>query len=205
MFTSLLKNAEAFFSQINFGFLVYVVWGSFAALFVITLAANILFSKIRAAKKNSFLCLVNAYSGVNLALFITEYDISPSIFVTAVFWVAGYLLYGLLCMISKPAKQTSTRTPAAVVQPVLQPAAAAAKQPALDIPAARNNVRLDHALSITDKLLTKNLGKSDRQELERLKNTLSVMQIKGILTPAEMDVLNDNFNALLKLMAKYNV
>ena len=60
-------------------------------------------------------------------------------------------------------------------------------------------------MAVTDKLLTKNLSKSDRQELEKLKNTLAVLQIKGTLTPTEAEILNDNFNALLKLMAKYNV
>ena len=60
-------------------------------------------------------------------------------------------------------------------------------------------------MGVTDKLLSKNLSKSDRQELEKLKNTLAVLQIKGTLTPTEAEILNDNFNALLKLMAKYNV
>ena len=66
-------------------------------------------------------------------------------------------------------------------------------------------MKLDHAATVTDKLLQKNLAKSDRQELEKMKNTLAVLQIKGSLTPVESDILNDNFNALLKLMAKYNV
>lgn len=206
MFTSLVNNAEQLFRQIGFDFLVYATLGSFAALFIITLAASMLSPKIRAAQKRPFLCLVNAYSGVNLALFITEYELSRAIFLTAVFWVTGYLLYGLLCLITKPAKTVQTGVKTAVLQPVLQPAPAAVKQPLpADVPAAKNNVRLDHALSITDKLLSKNLGKSDRQDLERLKNTLAVMQIKGALSPAETDLLNDNFNALLKLMAKYNV
>ena len=70
---------------------------------------------------------------------------------------------------------------------------------------AKASVRLDHAMTVTDKLLAKSLGKSDRQELEKLKNTLVVLQMKGNLSTAETDILNDNFNALLKLMAKYNV
>ena len=60
-------------------------------------------------------------------------------------------------------------------------------------------------MSVIDKLLLKNIGKGDRQELEKLKNTLTVLQMKGTLSPTESDILNDNFNALLKLMAKYNV
>ena len=73
------------------------------------------------------------------------------------------------------------------------------------MPVAKNNVRLEHAISVTDRLLQKNLGKGDRQELEKLKNTLAVLQMKGALSPAESEILNENFNALLKLMAKYDV
>ena len=78
-------------------------------------------------------------------------------------------------------------------------------QPQPQIPAAKNGVRLEHAVAVTDKLLTKNLAKADRLELEKLKNTLAVLKIKGTLNPTEADILNENFNALLKLMAKYNV
>ncbi|MCD7729585.1 MAG: hypothetical protein LUI60_06715 [Clostridia bacterium] len=69
----------------------------------------------------------------------------------------------------------------------------------------KSNVRLDHAVSVTDKLLAKELGRGDRQEAERIKTFLSLMQIKPELSPEENDRLNDNFNTLLKLMAKYNV
>ena len=66
-------------------------------------------------------------------------------------------------------------------------------------------MRLEHAVTVTDKLLAKNLGKGDRQELEKLKNTLAVLRVKGTLTPSEAEILNENFNTLLKLMAKYDV
>ena len=79
-----------------------------------------------------------------------------------------------------------------------------ARPPKNNPPAAQNNIKLDHAVTVTENLLTKNLSKSDRQELEKLKNILAVLQIKGTLTTAESDILNENFNALLKLMAKYN-
>lgn len=74
-----------------------------------------------------------------------------------------------------------------------------------DIPAAKSNVRLEHALSITEKLLLKSLGRGDRQELEKMRYTLNMLQAKGNLTPQEGEILNENFNALLKLMARYNV
>ncbi len=105
-------------------------------------------------------------------------------------------------------KRTVKEAPAAQIAlsslpaiPAVQPSKAARTE----ITPAKNSVRLEHAISVTDKLLCKNLGKSDRQELEKLKNTLAVLQMKGTLSPTESDILNDNFNALLKLMAKYNV
>ena len=121
---------------------------------------------------------------------------------TAIFWVAGYLFYGVLCFCSEIKKKKKVEVqPALPVQPVFTQPARPAKS---NLPAANSNVRLDHAVTVTDSLLSKNLSKSDRQELEKLKNTLAVLQIKGTLTPAEAEILNDNFNALLKLMAKYN-
>ena len=72
-------------------------------------------------------------------------------------------------------------------------------------PAATSVVRLEHALSIADKLLLKNLGRGDRQELEKIKTALTVLKVKGILSAQEGEALNEMFNALLKLMAKYDL
>jgi hypothetical protein len=110
-------------------------------------------------------------------------------------------MYGALCLFDRPKqKQPETK----VVYSALPPANFSPDAP-VNIPAAKSSVRLEHALSIADKLLLKNLAKGDRQELERMKTTLSILQIKGALTPQEGGILNDNFNALLKLMAKYNL
>ena len=137
-----------------------------------------------------------------MAIFLFKCELNQSIIVSALFWVAGYILYGVLCFLSKPTKKivTPLRQSSLSSLPAVQP-----KAVRQDVPAAKNNVRLEHAVSVTDKLLSKNLGKGDRQELEKLKNTLAVLQIKGTLSPAETDILNENFNALLKMMAKYNV
>jgi hypothetical protein len=73
------------------------------------------------------------------------------------------------------------------------------------VPAATADVRLDHALSITDRLLAKTLTKGDRGEVEKIRSYLSVLSIKGTLSPEEGEALNESFNTLLKLMAKYNL
>ncbi|MGN0805829.1 MAG: hypothetical protein ACI4MC_02215, partial [Candidatus Coproplasma sp.] len=77
--------------------------------------------------------------------------------------------------------------------------------PSASIPAVQSGVRLDHALSIADKLLLKNLGRGDRQELEKIKTALTVLKVKGTLTAQEGENLNETFNTLLKLMAKYDL
>ena len=191
-----------FISKIPFDFFVWFVWGSYIAIFLAALILTAVSPKARAASKKPFMSLTNAYSGVNLALFLFKCELNTSIIVAVLFWVAGYILYGLLCLISRRRQKLS---PAAVKPALTSLPAVPPKAVRAEVPAAKNNVRLEHAVSVTDKLLSKNLGKGDRQELEKLKNTLAVLQIKGTLSPAETDILNENFNALLKMMAKYNV
>ena len=173
-------------------------------VFVLTLASR----RFKAVSKRPFLCLTNAYAGVNLALYLSECGLAQSVMITALFWTAGYILFGLLCAVSrqlKPEKREAAAGGTVVTGLPVQIQAAPPKPVKQDIPAAKNNVRLEHAASVTEKLLSKSLGKTDRQELEKLKNTLAVLRIKGTLSPAESEILNENFNTLLKLMAKYNV
>ncbi len=211
MFSQLIDTVYKFINEIAFDTLVAYVWGSYGVIFLLTLGLTLFSDRIKRASKRPFLCLTNAYAGVNLALFTMRYDFIASVAASALFWTAGYILYGLVCVCAfkkreaEPVfvRQTAVTVP---VQPaeVKQPARSA-PPPAAPAPTVKNSVRLEHAVSVTDKLLTKNLSKTDRQELEKLKNTLAVLQIKGTLTPTETEILNDNFNALLKLMAKYNV
>ena len=188
-------------SSIPFDTLVWIIMGTFIAITVFVFVLCFVLPKIRAASKRPYLCFVNAYTAVVLATYLTAEPLAQSTLASALFWVVGYFLYGGLCLISKPAKREEN-TPSAVTllptRPLSQPMHA-------EVHPAKSSVRLEHAISVTERLLEKNLSKSDRQELERLKSTLSVLQIKGELSPAESDILNDNFNALLKLMAKYNI
>ena len=210
MFTRITEKITDFIATVPFDTLVIFAGGSYLAIFALVLVLGIIFKKFKRASKRPFLCLTNAYAGVTLALFLLEYELQTAVMAAAVFWVAGYVLYGLLCALSiekstepRVVARANTVTAMPVPVPVAQPAKAAAAE--VRTPAAKNNVRLEHAVAVTDKLLSKNLSKGDRQELEKLKNTLAVLQIKGTLTPTEAEILNENFNALLKLMAKYNV
>ena len=70
---------------------------------------------------------------------------------------------------------------------------------------AKPSVRTEHALSVTEKLLSKGLGKGDRQETERIKSVLTFLKAKGELSPEDNERLSESFNSLLKLMAKYGL
>ena len=201
MFAKMFDSLYTSISSVPFDTLIWIILGSFAAISVFTLILCFAVPKIRAAGKRPYLCLVNAYTAIVLAAYLTEEPFAQSVLAAVMFWFFGYFTYGVLCFFSKPAKREEN-TPSAVT---LLPSRGVTPPPRTDVPVAKSSVRLEHAISVTDRLLQKNLGKSDRQELEKLKSTLAVLQMKGELSPAESDILNDNFNALLKLMAKYNI
>ena len=201
MFSKYLDKIVSSVSSISFDTLMLIIWGSFAGIFAVSLIACIIKPAFRTASKRPYLCLVNAYTAVTLAAFLMKNELPQALIAAALFWVAGYLTYGVLCFFTKPEKEEPVSQIALSSLPVVQPV----KTVRAEVTPAKSSVRLEHAISVTDKLLGKNLGKSDRQELEKLKNTLAVLQMKGTLSPTEADILNDNFNALLKLMAKYNV
>lgn len=203
MFIKACHDLFSRIAKIPFDTLVFAVWGSYAVIFITALIATLVSVRAKRAEKKPFLALTNAYSGVNLAVFLLKCPLNEALVITAIFWVAGYLWYGILCFCSiKGRAKKGLKSIASVpVQPVYTQPVTPVKGQA---PAFKNNIKLDHAVTVTENLLSKNLSKSDRQELEKLKATLAVLQIKGSLTPAESDILNENFNALLKLMAKYN-
>ena len=218
MFESLAEKITSAAAKISFDALIWLIWGSFIAIFVLALTLCLCLPYMRASSKRPYLCLLYAYTALTLAAFLTKNKVEHAAFVACIFWVAGYLGYGILCLASREKKRPARTLPEQVaacaapaqtvkaVQPAPVEPPAQSKVKTVSVNAvAHNNVRLEHAIAVTDKLLEKNLGKTDRQELEKLKNTLEVLRIKGTMTPAEGEILNENFNTLLKLMAKYNV
>lgn len=209
MFTRFVNDIYSFVAKIPFDTLVWIVWGSYLGVFAVTLVLTFISKNVKAASKRPFLSLTNAYTAVNLSVYLLKCDIGQSVLISALFWACGYILFGALCAASKPGSKKTAATEVKPVTVLSMPAAVPAPAPArverAEAPAAKNNVRLEHAASVTEKLLSKNLGRSDRQELEKIKNTLAVLKIKGTLSTTETEILNENFNTLLKLMAKYNV
>ena len=219
MFESLAKNISALVAKFSFDALIWLIWGTFIALFVLSLTLCLCLPNVRRSSKRPYLGLLYAYTALTFAAFLTKNTIEQSAFNAAMFFLAGYLGYGVLCLASRERKTatvaseadklavceaTARRTVSPPPEPVAPPAAPVLKK-APSNAVAHNNVRLEHAIAVTAKLLEKNLGKTDRQELEKLKNTLEVLKIKGSTTPAEGEILNENFTTLLKLMAKYNM
>lgn len=202
MFSSAIEKIFSAASSIP---LDALVWTAIGGLFAVFLACAVLCFKkesFRARSKRPFSYLVNVLSAVVAALFLTENGVGESLTAAILFWCYGYLLYGALALFSERTKRKDaplSKTALTAVPPTPPPPAPKSA------PAVKNNVRLNHAAKITEKLLLKNLSKSDRQEVEKLKNTFAVLEIKGTLSPSESEILNDNFNTLLKLMAKYNV
>ncbi len=218
MFKNFSQTVAAVAAAVPFNTLLWIIWGTFIAVFVLSVTLTLCIPTVRAASKRPFLCLLYAYTALTFALFLTVNAIEDAAFTACVFWIAGYLCYGFLCAISNKKPASAYPVPVAVCsapaqntafRPLPPPAPRPQSKPVERTPSGtympKNNVRLEHAIAVTNKLLEKNLGKTDRQELEKLKNTLEVLKIKGSLTPAEGEILNENFNTLLKLMAKYNI
>ena len=201
MFKEMIDSVYSSLSSIPFDTLIWIILGTFLGITALVFILCFTVPKIKEASKRPYLCFVNAYTAVVLASFLTGDGLAQSVLASALFWCVGYILYGMFCFISRPAKKEES-SPSVVTFMQSGPAPI---QPRPSSPVAKSSVRLEHAIAVTERLLQKNLSKSDRQELEKLKSTLSVLQLKGELSPAESDILNDNFNALLKLMAKYNI
>lgn len=203
MFTENINKIYNGLASVKFDTLMWILFSAFLAVTAVVIIANFLSPKVRISSKRPYLSFVNAYTALVLASFLTANPLAQSALAAVLFWCIGYFLYGVICFFSKSKKPVGVQSTVAVsAMPTVLPPKEVRRP---DVPAAKSSVRLEHAISVTENLLRKNLGKGDRQELEKLKNTLAVLQMKGTLTPSESDILNDNFNALLKLMAKYNV
>ena len=176
---------------------ILACWGAFALLSAATIVLALASPAFRRSGKRPFCALVNAFAVVTLAFALMKYPVSFSLLLAAAFWCVGYLLYGLTVLLSRPKRGKAARVAAQPSPPAdcFTPEARPAKP----------SVRTEHALSVTEKLLSKGLGKGDRQETERIKSALTFLKAKGELSPEDNERLNESFNSLLKLMAKYGL
>ena len=187
-------------ADIPFGSLVAAalcVYGGLMAAFALACACSF---RLRSADKRPVLHFVNAASALFFALMLTGAGAGESLFWSVLLWLAGYAYYGALCAFARGARVRAAK-PSAALSLLPESPPRRPQVPAVSAPSG--GARLDHALSIADGLLSKPLSRADRQELERMKTALTVIRVKGEPTPQENETVNDCFNALLKLMARY--
>lgn len=195
--SELFESVYQKISSLSLSVLLYIVWGVFAAIAVAAILLCLFNRGVHRADKRPFLCMVNAFAAVTFAVALTKRGVAYSVMLAVLFWCIGYLMYGLLVLAARR-RMPAERRPLPDVAPPPNSFPPSVRP-------AKTNVRTEHALSVTEKLLSIELAKGDRQEVERIKSALSVMRLKGDLSPEENERLNENFSLLLKLMAKYNV
>ena len=206
--TEFFKNILNQFGSANFALLALIDLSAFGVVVLASLFGCIFSKRLRAHDKRAFMWLVNAFAAVTLAVFLTEFTLAKSVAAAVAVWLVGFIVYGALRLfkVKGASKVNAAQQPVSNVT-VMQSRPPRTVPTAQAVPqvAANSGVRLEHALSIADKLLLKNLGRGDRQELEKIKTALTVLKVKGVLSAQEGEALNDMFNALLKLMAKYDL
>lgn len=203
--TQVLEKVYTAVTEMPLGLSLYIVWGAYAAICISATALALFNKAFKKANKSPFLYFTNAFAAVTLGLLLTEKPLSFSVLCAVVFWCFGYLIYGLLLLLSRRKNKGNKKavTTISYAKPHTMPQIT--EIPLRAQPAVKGNVRLEHASSVTEKLLLKELGRGDRQEVERIKTSLALLKTKQNLTPEDNERLNENFNTLLKLMAKYNV
>ncbi len=199
MIVRFVQALNAFLKQMPLTAAVVALCASLAVIFIAAVIFCACSPVVRKASKLPFFHLVNLQTALLFALLSVNLGLESSVLPCALFWVIGYLFYGALCAFGiKKREKGGQYESAPPVQP--QPLPRDFKP---SLPIARTNVRLEHALNLTEKLLLRELGRSDRSELEKIKSTLQILHNKGSLSAQEGEILNESFNALLKLMAKY--
>lgn len=197
------RAAYEYISSLPFERLMLISLCSAGGVFALATVLCIFSSRVRRADKKPLLYLLNAFTAAMVALFSMGFETNAALFFSALFWLAGYLVYGLLTLFTRSKPVVTPARVNAVSSLPVRPAQR--EEECLVLPAAKSTVRLEHALSIADKLLLCQLTRTDRQEVEKIKTTLTVLQVKGNLSPQEGEILNENFNAILKFMAKYHI
>ena len=72
LMVNFFKGFYSWFDGLPFDTLIYFIWGSYLAIFLIALILTLASKRIKAADKKPFLCLTNAYAAVTLAMFMLQ-------------------------------------------------------------------------------------------------------------------------------------
>lgn len=190
------------FATVDFALLFIIDMCAYALIFLVALLTCALSQKARSLNKQPYLYLTDLFCAITLIVFLCKYTPTQAIVAAAAFRCVGLLCYGVLHLFKPKERFTPQAESVSLTQSVRSNIP---QQPTAAMPAVQSIVRLDHALTIADKLLVKNLGRGDRQELEKIKTALTILKVKGTLSVQEGENLNETFNTLLKLMAKYDL
>lgn len=202
-FSILLQKFYAWVVNLPLWVYLVVLWGAFILVSVVALVMVLCRGKDGLF---AYRALMRITCVLTFCFLVGDYPLAKSLIGTGIWWILAYLWYGLLCILPTMGSKQKKRPRHAMPIPVAIPTAVPnlPSYPSHSV-ASTTNVRLEHALSMTDRLLVKPLGKSDRQDVESIQDHLLTLQNKSPLTSAEGQLLNEHFNILLKLMAKYNV
>lgn len=193
----------------------------FAAPFAAFLCAAIVLAAVkglRARSKAWFLCLSGACMLLFSAFSVFGGAEPLLLFVAAALAQAALdlALYGGLCLFrpraEKPKKKKRPPLPALDEEEEFSAPPLAPAPRKVDCftdgegvpPRPRDDVRIDYALSVAERLRTLPLGAGDRLESDKMCELLRIYKDKGALGVSECRTLNDILAALLKMMAKYD-
>lgn len=197
MLNEVIEKIFTFFGTMPLETILIIILSTFGGLSVLVLALTLSVGAVKRANKRPYLSLVNAFTALTLAAILLEYEIETAILFGVSLWFVGFLFYGILSALT-PNSTPKVYAPAPVqINKIVRSNE--------DMSAPIPNVRLDHALAVSEKLLTKNLSRGDRMEVEKINFSLNTLSKKGEFTLDDGKILNDGFNALIKLMARYNL
>jgi hypothetical protein len=202
-FLQLFESAYDCLGNISQNNLLLILTCAFAIIFLVVLAFCAFSTRVRLADKTPFLHLSNAFSALALGCMLCEGSVKDALFFACIIKCSGYIMYAILNIFNRFCRvQQKNNNGSFVIQKTCQPYAPPTP---ISVQPLNTQVKLEHAISMADKLLNKNASRTDVQELERIKQTFMVLKIKEKISPAEGEILNDSFNALIKLAAKYDL
>lgn len=195
-------------------------------LLAFPLAAFVVFAllcRFRTAPRGAYLALSSACAALFAALFPAAGEPAvPALCVALAAWAVYALLFCVLLFIRRRKRRPERRKgPSRAgeeeeeVRTEGQEGTPCLSAPVPELPrkvrcfaqggrvVVGEDVRLGHAFSVLERLLSLPLGAGDRLEAQKAEDLLSVYRGKGELSAEEARALNDVLASLLKMLAKY--
>lgn len=195
-------------------------------LLAFPLAAFVVFAllcRFRTAPRGAYLALSSACAALFAALFPAAGEpAEPALCVALAAWAVYALLFCVLLFIRRrkrrPERRKGPSRAGEEEEEVRTEGQEGMPRPSAPVPelprkvrcfaqggrvVVGEDVRLGHAFSVLERLLSLPLGAGDRLEAQKAEDLLSVYRGKGELSAEEARALNDVLASLLKMLAKY--